>query len=355
MKFKMSRPPLHALQGFVRRRAQRQPVARGRVAAPDRERAEPPDPRPGGAPRPAPVRARRRAASSSPPTARRLFDRVAAAPRRDRTGAAAVPRAPRRRADAHADAVVRVELAGAAPAALPRRAPAARDQPAVDRRRGRLRARAPTSTPACATAPGNGRGCRRCTCSTTGSTPTAARRCSSASGGPRCETLGDFPLLGAPGGRWSDWFAQFGGAPPKRFVANFDDSETLHRAAVEGLGIALGRLTLMRPMVEAGRLVHALRRAPEGRVRALPGVSRALRTPRAACRRSANGCCRKPRTTRTRPNACWPAPRRRRGAPTASLPSRCDDRADRQRTTPAMVVFAALAVGCAHFPAWSSA
>jgi LysR family transcriptional regulator, glycine cleavage system transcriptional activator len=72
---------------------------------------------------------------------------------------------------------------------------------------------------------------------------------------PCLETLGEFPLLGAPGGRWSDWFAQFGGTPPKRFVANFDDSETLHRAAVEGLGIALGRLTLTRPMVEAGRLV----------------------------------------------------------------------------------------------------
>jgi len=74
-------------------------------------------------------------------------------------------------------------------------------------------------------------------------------------GKPSLETLGEFPLLGAPGGRWTDWFQQFGGAPPRRYVANFDDSETLHRAAVEGLGIALGRLTLMRPMVEAGRLV----------------------------------------------------------------------------------------------------
>ena len=74
-------------------------------------------------------------------------------------------------------------------------------------------------------------------------------------GRPTLESLGDYPLLGAPGGRWSDWFAQFGGAAPKRFVATFDDSETLHRAAVEGLGIALGRLTLTRPLVEAGRLV----------------------------------------------------------------------------------------------------
>lgn len=74
-------------------------------------------------------------------------------------------------------------------------------------------------------------------------------------GRPTLETLGDFPLLGAPGGRWSDWFTQFGGTAPARYVATFDDSETLHRAAVEGLGVALGRLTLMRPMVEAGRLV----------------------------------------------------------------------------------------------------
>ena len=74
-------------------------------------------------------------------------------------------------------------------------------------------------------------------------------------GRPTLDSLGDFPLLGAPGGRWSDWFAQFGGTAPKRFVATFDDSETLHRAAVEGLGIALGRLTLTRPMVEAGRLM----------------------------------------------------------------------------------------------------
>ena len=41
---------------------------------------------------------------------------------------------------------------------------------------------------------------------------------------------------------------------PKRFVANFDDSETLHRAAVEGLGIALGRLTLARPLIDGGHL-----------------------------------------------------------------------------------------------------
>ena len=73
-------------------------------------------------------------------------------------------------------------------------------------------------------------------------------------GHPTLETLGDFPLLGAPGGRWSNWFARFGGHAPKRYVANFDDSETLHRAAVEGMGIVLGRLTLAWPLIDAQHL-----------------------------------------------------------------------------------------------------
>ena len=86
-------------------------------------------------------------------------------------------------------------------------------------------------------------------------TPSASPALIARLGKPTLQTLGEFPLLGAPGGRWSEWFERFGGAAPKRFVATFDDSETLHRAAAEGLGIALGRLTLIRPMVEAGRLL----------------------------------------------------------------------------------------------------
>lgn len=86
-------------------------------------------------------------------------------------------------------------------------------------------------------------------------TPTASPELLDRLGRPTLENLGDFPLLGAPGGRWSEWFGRFGGRLPTRFVANFDDSETMHRAATEGLGIALGRLTLTRPMIEAGRLV----------------------------------------------------------------------------------------------------
>ena len=84
--------------------------------------------------------------------------------------------------------------------------------------------------------------------------PTASPELIARLGRPSLQTLGGYPLLGAPGGRWSDWFAQFGGNMPKRFVANFDDTEALHRAASEGLGIALGRLTMARPLIEAGRL-----------------------------------------------------------------------------------------------------
>lgn len=72
---------------------------------------------------------------------------------------------------------------------------------------------------------------------------------------PAPDRLGEWPLLGDPGGRWGDWFAQFGGTPPARYVASFDNSETLHRAAVEGLGVALARMTMARPLIEAGHLV----------------------------------------------------------------------------------------------------
>lgn len=66
--------------------------------------------------------------------------------------------------------------------------------------------------------------------------------------------LGRAPLLGDHGGRWRDWFARFGGTAPKTFVAEFDDSEALHQAAAQGLGIALGRTMLARPLIESGRL-----------------------------------------------------------------------------------------------------
>jgi LysR family transcriptional regulator, glycine cleavage system transcriptional activator len=72
---------------------------------------------------------------------------------------------------------------------------------------------------------------------------------------PRLEQLGDWPLL-APDDPWPRWFEQFGGKEPRRYVATFSDSDTLQRATAEGMGISLGRATLMRPLVESGRLVQ---------------------------------------------------------------------------------------------------
>jgi LysR family glycine cleavage system transcriptional activator len=66
--------------------------------------------------------------------------------------------------------------------------------------------------------------------------------------------LGKAPLLDDSGGRWRQWFARFGGVPPRHYVAVFDDAEALHHAAVQGLGIALDRTLLARPLIEAGRL-----------------------------------------------------------------------------------------------------
>ena len=68
--------------------------------------------------------------------------------------------------------------------------------------------------------------------------------------------LEQWPLLGDPDvDSWARWFAQHGnGATPSRFVATFDDSEALHRAAAAGVGVALGRLSRVRLLLEGGQL-----------------------------------------------------------------------------------------------------
>ena len=67
--------------------------------------------------------------------------------------------------------------------------------------------------------------------------------------------LSDWPLLGDPDGHWDRWFAQHGGQPPTRYVASFDDSEALNRAALDGVGVALGRVTRARLLLDSGQLV----------------------------------------------------------------------------------------------------
>ena len=68
--------------------------------------------------------------------------------------------------------------------------------------------------------------------------------------------LEQWPLLGDPDlDSWERWFTEYGsGATPSRFVATFDDSETLHRAAAAGVGVALGRLSRVRLLLESGQL-----------------------------------------------------------------------------------------------------
>jgi LysR family glycine cleavage system transcriptional activator len=75
-------------------------------------------------------------------------------------------------------------------------------------------------------------------------------------GMPAPAELAKMPLLDDRANRWRDWFARFGGTAPKRFVAAFDDAEALHRAAASGLGVAMGRLSLARPLLDAGLLVE---------------------------------------------------------------------------------------------------
>ncbi|MGQ4660742.1 LysR substrate-binding domain-containing protein [Lysobacter sp. F6437] len=65
-----------------------------------------------------------------------------------------------------------------------------------------------------------------------------------------------WPLLGERGqGHWTRWFSAHGGQEPERYVAYLDDLESLHRAAVDGMGVALGRMVRSRVLIESGQLV----------------------------------------------------------------------------------------------------
>ena len=66
-----------------------------------------------------------------------------------------------------------------------------------------------------------------------------------------------WPLIGDPnaGNRWNDWFGHYGGKPPLRYVAQVDTVDALKQAALEGLGVALGRMVTCKSLIDAGRLV----------------------------------------------------------------------------------------------------
>ena len=91
-------------------------------------------------------------------------------------------------------------------------------------------------------------------------TPVASPDFIARHGKPALSAIPSLPLLGDPAERWRDWFAAFGGSPPARYVAAFDDTETLHQAAAQGLGIALARQTLAQPLIDSGRLVPLMRK-----------------------------------------------------------------------------------------------
>ena len=85
-------------------------------------------------------------------------------------------------------------------------------------------------------------------------TPVASRSLLAGRKPPKLAELGKLPLLG-PEEIWQNWFALHGGQPPRRYVASFNDAESRQRAALGGLGVALGRTTMVRPLIEAGQLV----------------------------------------------------------------------------------------------------
>lgn len=84
--------------------------------------------------------------------------------------------------------------------------------------------------------------------------PALLDRLRPALGEPAPETLSRWPLLGDPGDYWARWFAERGGSPPTRYVANFDDADAMQRAAVEGVGVGLARMTRARPLIDSGLL-----------------------------------------------------------------------------------------------------
>ncbi len=74
-------------------------------------------------------------------------------------------------------------------------------------------------------------------------------------GGVDARPVSQWPLLGDPDGEWNRWLALVGDAAPSRYVAMFNDSESHHRAALDGFGVALGRVTRARLLLDSGQLI----------------------------------------------------------------------------------------------------
>jgi LysR family transcriptional regulator, glycine cleavage system transcriptional activator len=91
--------------------------------------------------------------------------------------------------------------------------------------------------------------------------PALLKRLKPTLGKPCLKDLHRWPLLGDPGGYWDRWFAHFGTQAPSRYVTRFDDLDAMQRAAVAGVGIGLGRMSRAQPLIDDGTLVQPLREA----------------------------------------------------------------------------------------------
>lgn len=94
--------------------------------------------------------------------------------------------------------------------------------------------------------------------------PALLKRLKPTLGVPRLQELHRWPLLGDPGGYWERWFAHFGTSAPSRYVANFDDVDAMQRAAVAGVGIGLGRISRVQPLLDDGSLHLPMKETLEG-------------------------------------------------------------------------------------------
>lgn len=84
--------------------------------------------------------------------------------------------------------------------------------------------------------------------------PSLLQRLHGELGVPTLHDLHRWPLLGDPGDYWERWFANFETSRPSRYVALFDDADTMQRAAMAGVGIGLARMTRARPLLDSGLL-----------------------------------------------------------------------------------------------------
>jgi LysR family transcriptional regulator, glycine cleavage system transcriptional activator len=85
--------------------------------------------------------------------------------------------------------------------------------------------------------------------------PELLKRLKPSLGKPSLAKLHQWPLLGDPSERWLEWQKATDTPAPARYVAQFSDTETLHRAALAGMGVALGRLSIAQSRINKGLLV----------------------------------------------------------------------------------------------------